>query len=67
MSILCPDTILKKLEKELETLKIESIEKKMLAEKSIGLCQLAFLELKKYVFLNNFENINEEILFFKTG
>lgn len=66
MNVDCLNTIVEKLENELEALKTEQIEKKMLAEKSIGLCQLAFLELKKYVFLNGFKNINEEIIFFKT-
>ncbi len=65
MNTFHPNTILRRLEEELESLKKESIDKKMLAEKSVGLCQLAFLELKKYVLQNDFNNIEEEISFFK--
>ena len=66
MSVLCPNTILKKLEEELESQKSQEFEKKVLAEKSIGLCQLAFFELKEYVVLNGFNDVEEEIRFFKT-
>lgn len=65
MNVFKPNTILKKLEEELDALKIENIEKKALAEKSVGVCQLAFLELKKYVTQDGFNNTEEEITFFK--
>lgn len=66
MNVFHPNTILKKLEEELESLKEESIDKKMLAEKSVGLCQLAFLELRKFVIQNDFSSVEEEVIFFKT-
>ncbi len=60
-----PNTILGRLEDELESLENQSFEKRMIAEKSVGLCQLAFLELRKYVLQNGFNNAEEEINFFK--
>ncbi|MCG6191175.1 RteC domain-containing protein [Maribellus maritimus] len=66
MNVFFPDTILEKLEEELESLKNRSLDKKTMAEKSVGLCQLAFLELRKYVLQNDFNNVEEEINFFKT-
>ena len=65
MSVFSPNTIPTKLDKELEALTFEFIEKTILAEKSVGLCQLAFLELKKYVLQNGFNSIEEEINFFR--
>lgn len=66
MDVASPNTILEKFECELEILKSQSIEKRMFAEKSIGICQLAFLDLKSYVTLHGFKNKDEEIKFFKT-
>jgi hypothetical protein len=57
MSSFDPDNIHTILEKELENIRVETIEKTMIAEKSIGLCQLAFLELKEYVIQNGFSNM----------
>lgn len=65
MDAFYPDAILKKLEEELEALKNESLEQRMFMEKSIGLCQFAFLELKRYVIQNGFNSIEEEVTFFK--
>ncbi len=65
MNTFYPNTILGKLEEELAFLKNQSSEKKLIAERSLGLCQLAFLELKDYTIQNGFSNLNEEINFFK--
>jgi hypothetical protein len=65
MSAFSPHNILNRLEEELETLKNQETEKKILAEKSVGLCQLAFFDLRKYVLRNDFKNEEEEISFFK--
>ena len=66
MDIFNPNTIFTKLENELDALKLEPIERNQFVEKSVGLCQLAFLELKKYVIQKGFNTIEEEISFFKT-
>ncbi len=66
MNAFHPNAILRKLEEELESLTKESIDKKMLTEKSVGLCQLALLELRKFVIQNDFNSVEEEISFFKT-
>ncbi|MCG6189851.1 RteC domain-containing protein [Maribellus maritimus] len=65
MSANYPNEIFEKLEKEIEFIKNQSFEKKEIAEKSVGLCQLAFLELRNYVLQNDFKNVEEEIYFFK--
>ena len=66
MKVLNPNLIIERLENELEILKTESIEKQILAEKSVGICQLAFLELKRYATEKGFTDIEDEILFFKS-
>lgn len=65
MSTVYSNNILGKLEEELISLQNQCSEKKIVAEKSIGLCQLAFLDTKRQVIQNGFKCIEEEIYFFK--
>lgn len=65
MDAIYPNSILQKLEEKLEILRNETLEQKMFLEKSIGVCQFAFLELKRHVIQNGFNSIEEEINFFK--
>lgn len=65
MSVFKPDIIIKKLDEEIAKLKNQSVEQRVIAEKSIGLCQLALLELKESVIQSKPMSIIEEINIFK--
>jgi hypothetical protein len=65
MSVETLDSIILKLENELNQLKSKSIDVILFSETAAGICWLALIEIRKIIIKNGFQDQKEEIQFFK--
>ena len=65
MNDLALDEIIKKLDEELKLLKSQSLDTIIFTEKAAGICWFALIEIRKRIIKNGFQNLEEEIHFFK--